>query len=272
MKKPIKVSIDTTNSDGECLYENIRKGETLSMTIKIFQGSASLDLTGQKMHIVLQKPDGYSVEKIIQNVVGNQFVVDFDLQATLAVGDVEGIIEISDSAGTNITNIFSFEVKANPSDNIVIKSADQIETLQQIIGLIDSYNENADNLAIQNELALAHETTLTTLNIASNNLINTLETDISIGETLDITLKSDISIGNALDTTLKSDFVTGNALDITLKQDITNANIAVVNLNNVNWPTIQSYIDLMNIMLSGMTITDQDNEDITDENDIEITM
>lgn len=122
MQKPINVKIDTTNDESVISYNNIRKGDTLLMTFKVFQGSQSLNLTGQTMHIVLQKPDGFAVEKIASSVTGNMFQVAFDVQATLAVGDVEGIVEISDVNGTDITNTFTFEVKKNPSSSIVINS------------------------------------------------------------------------------------------------------------------------------------------------------
>ena len=272
MKKPIKISVDTINNATIANYDNIRKGDTLSMTIKIFQGSASLDLTGQSMHIILKKSDGYCVEKIVNSVTGNNFVVPFDVQATLAVGNVEGEIQISDSNGTNISNHFTFEVGASLADDIVIQSSNQIETLQQIEALISSYNSNADNLATQNALAIQYASTLES-DIATGTTLDTaLKSDITTGNALDVTLKSDISAGNTLDTALKSDISNGNTTNSNLQISITNGNEVITNLANVNWSTIQSYIDLMNIMLSGMTITDENNIDITDENDIEITM
>ncbi|CUU45566.1 emp24/gp25L/p24 family protein [Clostridium beijerinckii] len=269
MQKPIKLSIDTTNANGECLYENIRKGDTLAMTIKIFQGSASLDLTGQKMHIVLQKPDGYSVEKIVQSVTGNQFVVNFDVQATLGIGDVEGIVEISDSNGTNITNTFTFEVKPNPSTNIVVKSSDQIETLQQIQKLIDNYNDNADNLALQNQLALQHENTLTNLNNTSGTLASRLETDIATGTSVAERLEDDITTGNALDVVLKADIANGTTLNNNLTITISDGKNVIAQLqNNANWQIIQQMFFLINKM-SISNLEDENGDYLVDENNLE---
>ena len=272
MLKPIKISIDTLNDSTVANYNNIRKGDTLSMTINIFQNSASLNLSGQTMHIVLQKPDGYTVEKVVNSVTGSSFVVNFDVQATLGIGDVEGIVEISDTNGTNITNTFTFEVKPNPSDNIVIKSSNEIETLQQIIGLIAEYNGNADNLAIQNNIALQR--------------INTLENDISTGNALHSNLQNDINTGNSLHTTLQSDISTGNALDAVLKEDISNGNLthnnllaSIINgneviegLNIANWAEIQSFISIMNIVLANIPLTSEFDIELTDENDIVLTL
>lgn len=272
MQKPISISVDTTNDATVAKYDNVRKGETLLMTIKLFQNSASLNLTGQTVYIILRKPDGYSVEKSVSGLTGNILTIAFDEQATLAVGEVIGEVQIIDSSGTNITNWFTFEVKPTLADDIIIESSSEIETLQQIQELIDNYNDNADNLATQNNLALQRINTLESDISTGNTLHNNLQNDISIGNALHTTLQNDISTGNSLDTTLKADFVTGETLHNNLTTDIAVANEAIINLAGVNWSTIQSYIDLMDIMLSGMTITDENNVDITDENGNVITM
>ena len=272
MQKPISISIDTKNDYSVANYDNIRKGDTLLMTIKLFQGSQSLSLTGQTVYIILKKADGYNVEKVISGITGNSLTVGFDIQATLAIGEVIGEIQISDGNGTSITNWFTYEVKPTLADDIVIQSSDEVQTLQQIQEIIDNYNDNADNLAIQNDLALQHEIDLTALNNTTDGLIDNLETDIATGNSLRTTLQGDITTGNALDVVLKADIANGTTVNNNLTLSVNNANEAISNLAGVNWSTIQSYIDLMNVMLSGMTITDENNVDITDENGISITM
>ena len=272
MQKPISVAIDTKNDDARCLYENIRKGDTLLMTIKIFQDSASLNLTGQTMHIVLKKPDGYSVEKIASGVTGNTFQVAFDVQATLAIGDVEGIVEISDSNGTNITNVFSFEVKENPSSNIITQSSNQIETLSQIVALINSYNANADNLATQNTLAIQNIATLEGDISTAQATDTTLKSDISTGQVLDATLKSDISNGNTIHSNLLNDISTGNILYLNLDTAIANGNATIEGLKDVNIDTIKSYISLMDAILNGTRLTDENGNYLTDESGNYLTL
>lgn len=276
MQKPINVKIDTTNDESVISYNNIRKGDTLLMTFKVFQGSQSLNLTGQTMHIVLQKPDGFAVEKIASSVTGNMFQVAFDVQATLAVGDVEGIVEISDVNGTDITNTFTFEVKKNPSSSIVINSKNEIETLSQISGLIAAYNGNADNLAIQNNLALANISTLKNDIVTSNTLDVALKNDIVVGTPLDVALKSDISIGQALDILLKSDISTGNAVNSSLITSIANGNEVIANLLNANWPsvwkTIQEILSFYELITKGTMLTDGNGNYLTDGNGNYLTM
>ena len=275
--KPISLSIDTINNDTVLKYENVRKGDTLKFNISIFEGSESKDLAGESMHIVLAKPDGYAVEKIINSITGNNFDVEFDVQATLAIGDVEGIIEIistnaQGATTSDITNVFTFKVKPNPSGNIIIQSSNQIETLTQIINLINSYNANADNLAIQNNLTLANITELKTDIATGNTLTDRLETDITVGTEVTVRLESDISIGNQLDSNLKQDIATGGTVHNNLLIDIANGNDIISKLPTLNFNTILSYIELMNTMLSGSRLTDGDGNYLTDGNGNYLTM
>ena len=78
MKKPIKISIDTITGRTVENYDNIRKGDTLLMSISMYQNSASLNLTGQTIHVILTKSDGYSVEKIITGLTNNIIPIAFD--------------------------------------------------------------------------------------------------------------------------------------------------------------------------------------------------
>jgi len=275
--KPLSLSIDTINNDTVLKYENVRKGDTLKFNISIFEDSQSKNLAGESMHIVLAKPDGYAVEKIINSITGNNFDVEFDVQATLSVGDIEGIIEIisTNSQGvvtSDITNIFTFEVKPNPSSNIVIKSADQIETLQQIVNLINNYNANADNLAIQNTLAIQNKADLTALNNTSDELVDRLETDAANGTEVAIRLEGDISTGNQLDSNLKGNIVTGTTVHNNLLIDILNGNATIAQLQNLDWNYIQSMFNLLEKMIADSILTDESSNRFTDENGNYLTM
>lgn len=269
MQKIIQVSIDTINQNSTCLYENVRKGDTLLMNFKIYQGSASIDLTGQSIHIVLKKSDGYAVEKIINSVTGNNFSASFDVQATIVIGDVIGIIEISDSNGTDITNTFTFEVKENPSSNIIINSKNEIETLSQVVNLINSYNENAEELEKANDLAVQNKSDLTNLNNSGSQLASRLESDIATGTTVATRLEGDIIIGNNLDNVLKKDFETGSNLDQLLINAISDGNDVITQLkNNANWSYIQQIFALVNKISIG-TLDDESNDYLIDENNVQ---
>jgi len=275
-QKPIKLSVDTINDATVAIYDNIRKGDTLLMVIKLFQGSQSLDMTGQQIRIILHKSDGYDVEKILTGLTGTVLTVAFDVQATLAGGDVQGEIQLTDATGTTISNWFVFEVKQSLGSNIVIKSSDKIETLQQVDALIAEYNGNAGQLAIQNALALTNISTLESDITTGNTLDESLKNDISIGTPLDLVLKSDISIGQALDILLKSTIAIGNTTNNTLLTSISNGNEVITNLTNANWnevwATIQEILSFYIVISQGTIITDENKNYITDENGLIITM
>jgi plasmid maintenance system antidote protein VapI len=221
---------------------------------------------------VLQKPDGYATEKIINSVTGNIFQVAFDVQATIAVGDVEGVVEIIDSNGSNVTNTFTFEVKENPASSVVVNSKNEIETLQQIIGLIASYNANADNLAVQNVLAIQNKADLTALNTTSETLANRLESDITNGTATAIRLENDIVTGNQLHSNLQQDFDTGGALHNNLLADIANGNYTISQLQGLYWPYIQSMLHLVEISFKGSRLTDGNGNYLTDGSGNYLTM
>lgn len=177
MKKPIKVKIDTVTKQTVVNYDNIVKGDTLQMTIIMYQNSDSLSLAGQTIRIILRKSDGYSVEKNNLTVSsGNSITINFDVQATLAPGEVLGEVQLKDANGTSISNKFIYEVDETLGDDIVIKSKDSIETLQDIQELIDDYNGNADALAQQNALATSNISSLNTKNATASSNISALNT------------------------------------------------------------------------------------------------
>ena len=191
MQKPIKINIDTLTNDTVCNYNNIRKGDTLKFTINMYQNSASLSLSGQSIHVILQKNDGYSVEKIFNIASGNVITAIFDEQATLATGEVQGEVQLIDSDGTCIANRFTFEVETTLADDIVIKSSDSIETLRQIQNLIDNYNSNADNLATQNSLALVNISTIGTSIATANNSKAALDTSKTNADTTKVAINTE---------------------------------------------------------------------------------
>lgn len=273
MKKPIRISIDTITKQTVVNYSNIVKGDILQMTISMFQNSASLSLTGQTIRIILRKPDGYSIEKKNLTVAsGNTLIVDFDVQATLAFGEVLGEIQLNDADGTSISNKFTYIVDSTLADDIVTKSMDKIETLQQIEGIIDDYNSNLGDLDAANILAKQNIDNLEDKITTGTTLDNTLKQDISTGNALDLVLKDDINKSNALDQILKQDISNGNNTNNNLLSSIANGNVVIAELANVNWTYIKSMINLLEVITNGMPITTENDVDITTENDVEITM
>lgn len=136
MLKPITLSIDTKTKNIVESYNDITKGDTLILNITMYQNSVSLDLTGQTIHILLRKPDGYNIENILTGVTGNTFSSEFSEQATLAEGEVEGEIQLIDSNGVSISNKFIFVVGETIADDIMEASASSIQTLIDIEKLL----------------------------------------------------------------------------------------------------------------------------------------
>lgn len=273
MKKPIKISIDTITKNSTVNYDNIVKGDTLRMTINMYQNSTSLDLTGQIIDIILRKSDGYNYEK--RNITvpsGNVLVVDFDIQATLAPGKVVGEIHVKDSNGICISNKFIYEVDSTVADDIVEKSRDKIETLEEIQALIDVYNANADNLAVQNQLAQQHEANLSTLNTNADTIEKRLAKDIVDGTTLAERLERDNVEGLVIANRVELDISNSNTSEAKLQAAIINGNNVITQLQNFNWKTMQSWIDLMEFISVGIPFTDENSVEFTDENNVVFTM
>lgn len=278
MQKPIRLDIDTTNDSKVYIDKNITQGDTLIFTINLFQGSQNLNLTGQTIHIIIKRSTGFDIEMTTTNpnlsFSGNTITAVFkeEYLCTDALGDTKGQIVLIDSNGESSTNQFIFEVKENLGTDVVAKSADKLDTLIGINEIIAEYNGNADNLAIQNALALQHEADLTQLNSDGTILANRLETDITNGTSTAERLETDITTGTNLAERLATDITNGTTVAIRVENAVIDGNVVINELQNVNWPVIQSFIDLMEIALSGMRLTDENGNYLTDENGNYFTM
>lgn len=278
MQKPISFNIDTTNDSPFYIDKNINQGDTLAFTIKVSQGSQSLSLANQEVHIIIKRYNGYSVEmktgNALLNVSNNIITAVFkdNYLCTDAEGIAIGEIKLIDSTGESSTNHFHFGVKKSLEKDIITKSANVLDTFIGIKNLIDSYNANADNLATQNQLAIQNKTDLANLNTNAETLANRVEKDIVDGTGIAERLELDITTGNQLDSNLKQDISIGDTLHSNLLLDIANGNDILQKLPTLNWNIIISYIDLMNTMLSGSRLTDGNGNYLTDGNGNYLTM
>jgi hypothetical protein len=172
MLKPISLNIDTKiNQTVEC-YSSISKGDTLSITFKIFQNSASLDLTNQKVYVILLKPDGNVIENVITGITGNTFIAEFDQQATLAEGDVFGDVMLIDSKGQSTSNMFVFGVGKSLYSSILDSSASQIQTLLDLEKILKASigNEVIEARGTYNKLGLRMDNIETQLSEKANDI------------------------------------------------------------------------------------------------------
>lgn len=155
MRKPVYIPIETLyNNTYECNL-NIRQGDTLDVTFKVFEKSVLKDLAGQTVTIVLKKSNNTIVEKVVTSfpAIGT-LKVTFDELATNVKGLVRGIIEISDFNGQSTTNMFTYTVRESFVSDIIDLSTNDIiilSQLQQIIKhaeeIIDRYQSAIDSVA-----------------------------------------------------------------------------------------------------------------------------
>ena len=264
MQKPIPISIDTTNDSPYYIDKNINQGDTLAFTIKVSQGSQSLNLTGQTVRIIIKRSSGYSVEmktgNSLLNVSNNTITAVFkdDYLCTDAAGNATGEIILIDSSGESSTNHFYFEVKKSLASDLIVKLSDKLDTLIEIQNLISSANLSTGDLQGIINAAIQHEGILTGINNNASNLAVRLETDIANG----------LVVANRVELANSNGLITENKLQVAT----TNGNEVVNQLKNLNWSSFQSWINLMEFITSGMPFTDENNVEFTDENNVVFTM
>lgn len=274
MNKPISFALDTINSTINLLDYNIRQGEDLFFTIKLFQKGTSLNLTGQTVRVIVRRPNGNDTEiktgdsrlTVSGNVITALFSQDY--LVTDAIGDCKLEIYASDNNGGSISNRCVFTVEESLANDLVIKLDDKIDTLQEIDTFINNFNTTKDELEALNNDAKQTINNLENENDKADTNIQRLETDIANGTATAIRLEDDIVTGNQLDSNLKQDFVIGSSLLALLLTAIANGNIAIEQLQNVNWPYIKSMFSLLEKTLENQELTTENDVTLTDENDV----
>ena len=231
MKKPILVRLDTITNLSETLYSNIIYSDTLQIKFKLFENGSALNLAGQTITVIIDKPNGHGIEKSITGITNNEFTVNFDSQATCIYGDVFGQVILTDANGTSISNEFSYTVKKGRQDNL-IQSTDDVQTLVLLRQLI---------LDSQNTLNKYNDTVF-----KITGTTDTLQALINIKSYID-TYLSEIKAQNA-DAIIKIDGLKSAKADVNVvignanltKQDMLN----VIDLSNVTKANLNSKINL----------------------------
>ena len=142
MQKPISFNIDTTNDSPFYIDKNINQGDTLAFTIKVSQGSQSLSLANQEVHIIIKRYNGYSVEmktgNALLSVSNNTITAVFkdEYSCTDTIGNTVGEVILTDATGESSTNHFYFEVKKSLASDLIVKLSDKLDTLIEIQNLV----------------------------------------------------------------------------------------------------------------------------------------
>lgn len=159
MQKIIYIPVDTNiNNTVEC-NKLIKRGDTLTLQIKVFTNAVLADLTGQSIDLILKKSNGTLIEKVIDtsNVVNGVITAMPGQQSTLVEGVVSGEVQIYTNDTLTSTNTFTYIVDDSLADDILEVSKDDIQVLADLRNLINNgevtLQEYKDNiLAIANSI------------------------------------------------------------------------------------------------------------------------
>lgn len=265
MQKILYIPIDITLDNPVECKKLIKRGDTLTLQIKVFNNGVLADLSGQSIDLILKKSDNTLIEKTIDtsNVANGVITAIPGQQATLMQGIVSGEVQIYTNNTLSSTNTFTFNVDASLADDVLEISKDDIQVLADLRNLINNgqialnkYNdcvlaignsvealealaniksyintnlpvlENANAQAVVN---IANETTQNTQankNISDLTAVNNTASELKSG------LETDINTGNTLKAALEADITNGNTLKNSIENDIQTGNTLKSDLEN----------------------------------------
>jgi len=139
MQKILYIPIDTLIDNTVECPKLVKRGDTLTLQIKVFSNGSLADLTGQSIDLILKKSDGTLIEKVVDtsNVVNGVITATLSQQSTLVQGLVSGEIQIYTSNTLSSTNTFTFNVDASLADDVLEVSQNDIQVLADLRNLIN---------------------------------------------------------------------------------------------------------------------------------------
>lgn len=200
MKKTILIPIDTTINNPVIVDKLIKIGDTLSLTIKIYENGVSKDLSNETVDITLKKSDGKIIETGAVTTLNNVLNVNLGVQASNVSGEVTGEIAIGNSNNEQLTtNSFTFTVSNAVAEVIVPTSADDIQTLIDLVNTISNANLTLENYRQKIDLIAGTDDTLEALiNIKAyiDNNLEELESKNAVATVNNNNLQESISTAN----------------------------------------------------------------------------
>lgn len=274
MRKNIYIPIDTMIIHDLHINKLVKRGDALTLKIRIFENGVAKELGGQAVDVILKKVDGTNLEKSLDSVTGSDLNIDFSNQATNVSGELKGEIQIYDSTGQSSTNTFMLVVQDSLADDVLDKSVDDIqvltdlknlinenkkileeykEELLQIAGTTEAVNaliqiqalidDTLPQLIEQNQLALANINSLDNKNTLAATNISTLEDLNTQAQLLIDQLKSLIEANSVAEKNL-TDLTALNQISAGLKNNLTSLNNTATTLKE----------DLTNLISQGDTV------------------
>jgi len=138
MLKTLYIPLDTTLDNVVECTKLIKRGDTLTLTIKLFTNGVLANLTGQSIDLILKKSDNTLIESTITTVSNGVITATLSQQATLVQGVVSGEIQVYTTGTLTSTNTFTFEVSSSLADNVLEISQNDIQVLADLRNLIAS--------------------------------------------------------------------------------------------------------------------------------------
>ena len=200
MKKTILIPIDTTINNPVIVDKLIKIGDTLSLTIKIYENGVSKDLSNETVDITLKKSDGKIIETGAVTTLNNVLNVNLGVQASNVSGEVTGEIAIGNSNNEQLTtNSFTFTVSNAVAEVIIPTSVDDIQTLIDLVNTISNANLTLENYRQKIDLIAGTDDTLEALiNIKAyiDNNLEELESKNAVATVNNNNLQESISTAN----------------------------------------------------------------------------
>ncbi|OOM75505.1 BppU family phage baseplate upper protein [Clostridium sp. BL-8] len=137
MQKNLYIPIDIQIKNIVECTQLVKRGDTLTLIIKVFNNAVLADLTSQSIDLILKKSDGKLIEKTITSVSNGVITATLDVQATNVAGIVQGEVQIYTSNTLSSTNTFTFNVDPSLADEVLEVSKDNIQVLADLRNLIE---------------------------------------------------------------------------------------------------------------------------------------
>lgn len=232
MQKNVYIPIDIQIKNIVECTQLVKRGDTLTLTIKVFNNAILADLTSQSVDLILKKSDGKLIEKTITSVSNGVITATLDAQATNVAGIIQGEVQIYTSDTLSSTNTFTFNVDSSLADDVLEASQDDIEVLADLKNTItagnaaiDKYKENVEAIASSADAveALADIKLYIDTNLADLQQANAKATTNITNETTQNTQAiKNISDLGAANNTAQSNVSSLNSKNSTASSNITN--------------------------------------------------
>lgn len=238
--------------------QSCKQGDTLILDFDIFDNSIMADLTGFTCDLRANKSDGKGYQ-IINNVTVTVATGKASIQCPSSLTQFAGklLLELTFTDIINSLQKTTFDIAINVDKSVIGNSDGSVPTV--IITALEELNTNLAQISGKVSEATAINNTLTSTNNAATNNINALTTQNSNSITNKANLDSSITEAEQTIADLQG-------TNTAYTQHINNLDIHVNLADKANWNRMESVINIIDALSKNITITDENETVITDEN------